>query len=154
MLRPTMVSYIPFKNPKPIINVPPMHVTTELVKFMKSSGAGQFYINLVDCSYTGLRERITGVASAQATTMSQTKPFGACWQITRGISIAHILGPASMDPEISSAKQLLTLPSGVVDTRRLNLILLRMVISEFAKAFPRKTDRIPPPEKVKGMTYH
>jgi hypothetical protein len=31
--------------------------------------------------------------------------------------------------------------------------MLRTVISEFAKAFPGKTDRIPPPEKVKGMTY-
>jgi hypothetical protein len=31
--------------------------------------------------------------------------------------------------------------------------MLRTVISEFAKAFPGKTDRIPPLEKVKGMTY-
>jgi len=31
--------------------------------------------------------------------------------------------------------------------------MLRTVISEFVKAFPKKTDRIPPPEKAKGMTY-
>jgi hypothetical protein len=31
--------------------------------------------------------------------------------------------------------------------------MLRTVIPEFAKAFPGKTDQIPPPEKVKGMTY-
>jgi hypothetical protein len=104
MLRRTMVSHIPFKNPKPIINIPPMHVTTELVTFTKSSGAGQFYINLVDGSYKGLRERITGVASAQATTMGKTKPFGPRWRFIRLISIALILGPASMDPEISSSK--------------------------------------------------
>jgi len=31
MLRRTLVSHIPFKNPKPIINIPQLHVTTELV---------------------------------------------------------------------------------------------------------------------------
>jgi hypothetical protein len=31
--------------------------------------------------------------------------------------------------------------------------MLRTVISEFAKTFPEKTGRIPPPGKVKGMTY-
>jgi len=40
-----------------------MHVTTEFITFTKSSAAGQSYINLVDGSYKGLRERITGVAS-------------------------------------------------------------------------------------------
>jgi len=40
MLRRTMVSHIPFKNPKPIINIPPMNLTTELVTLTKSSGAG------------------------------------------------------------------------------------------------------------------
>jgi hypothetical protein len=58
-----------------------------------------------------------------------------------------------MDTEISSSKQLSTLPSVVADTRRPNLIMIRTVISEFVKAFPGKTDRIPSPEKVKGMTY-
>jgi hypothetical protein len=108
---------------------------------------------LVDGSYNGLRERITGVASAQARTMGKTKPFGLRWRLIRLISIALVLGPASMDPEISSSRQFWTLPSGVADTGRPNLIMLRTVISEFAKAFPRKTDRLPPPEKVKGMTY-
>jgi hypothetical protein len=58
-----------------------------------------------------------------------------------------------MDPEISSSKRLWKFPSEVADTGRLNMIMLRMVISEFAKAPPGKMDRIPPPEKVKGMTY-
>jgi hypothetical protein len=31
--------------------------------------------------------------------------------------------------------------------------MLRTVIYEFAKTVPEKTGRIPPPEKVKGMTY-
>ena len=85
--------------------------------------------------------------------MGKTKPFGPRWRFIRLISIALIRGPASMDPEISSSKRLWTLPSGVADTGRPNLIMLKMVISEFAKAFPGKTDQIPPPEKVKGMTY-
>jgi len=153
MLRRTMVSHNPFKNPKPIINIPPTHVTTELVSFTKPSGAGKFYLTLVDGSYKGLRERITGVASAQATTMGTTKPFGPCWRFIRPISIVLILGHASMDPEISSSKPLWALPSGVADTGRPNMIMLRTVISEFQKAFPGKIDRIPPPEKVKGMTY-
>jgi hypothetical protein len=147
-----MVSHIPFKNPKPI-NIPPMHVTSELVTFTKSSGAGQFYINSVDSSYKGLRERITRVASTKVTTMGKTKPFGPRWRVIRLISIAHMLGPASMDPEICSSKGLWTLPSRVADTGRPNLIMLRTAISQLAKAFPGKTDRIPPPGKVKGMTY-
>jgi hypothetical protein len=32
--------------------------------------------------------------------------------------------------------------------------MLRTVISYFAKAFPGETDSIPPPGKVKGMTYN
>jgi hypothetical protein len=104
MLRHTIVSHIPFKNQKPIINIPPMHVTTELVAFMSSSGAGQFCNNLVDGSYKGLRERITGVASAQATTLGKTKPFGPHWRLILLISIPRILGPAPMDPEISLLK--------------------------------------------------
>jgi len=153
MLWRTIVSHIPFKNPKPIINIPPMHVTTELVTFTKSSGAGQFYFNLGDSSYKGLRLRITGVASTQATTMGKTKHFDPHWRFIRLISVVLILGPALIDPEISSSKRLWTLPSGVADTGRPNLIMLRTVMSEFAKAFPGKTDRIPPPGKVKGMTY-
>jgi len=97
-----MVSHIPFKNPKPIINITPIHVTSELVTFTKSSGAEQFYINLVDGSYKGHRERITGVASAQAKTMGKTKPFGPHWCSIRNISVALILGQALIDPEISS----------------------------------------------------
>jgi hypothetical protein len=31
--------------------------------------------------------------------------------------------------------------------------MLRAVSYEFANTFPGKMDRIPPPEKVKGMTY-
>jgi len=154
MLQRTMVRHMPFKNPKPIIDIPPSHVTTELVTFTKSSGAGQFYINLVDGSYKGLREKITGVASAHAATMGKTKPFGPCWRLTCLISIALILGPGLMDPEISSSKRLWSLPSGVAETGRPNLIMLRTVISEFAKAFPGKTDRVPPPEKVKSMTHN
>jgi hypothetical protein len=153
MLWQTMVSHILFKNPKPIINIPPMHVTTELVTFTKFSGAGQFYINFVDGSYKGLRQRITGVASAQATMIGKTKPFGPRWRFNRHIAIALILGPASMDPGISSSNGIWTLPSRDADTGRPNLIMLRTVISEFAKAFPGKTDRIPPPDNVKGMTY-
>jgi hypothetical protein len=130
-----------------------MHVTTELVTFTKSSGAGKYYIILVDGCYKGLRERITEVASAQATTTGMTKPFGPGWRFIRFISVALMLGPASMDSEISSSKRLWELPSGVANTGRPNLIMLRTVISEFAKASEGKTDRIPPPEKVKGMAY-
>jgi len=153
MLWRTMVSRIPFKNPKPIMNIPPMHVTTELVTFMKFSGPGQFYINLVDGSYNGLREKISGVASTQATTMAKTKTYGSCWPFIRLIIVVLILCPAWIDPEISWSKQLWLLPSGVANSGRQILIMRRMVISEFAKAFPVKTDRIPPPGKVKGMKY-
>jgi len=85
--------------------------------------------------------------------MGQKKPYGPRWRFIRLLSIALILGPASMDPEISSSKRLWTLPSGVADMGRPNLSMQRTVISGFPKAFPGKTDRIPPPDKVKGMTY-
>ena len=154
MLRQTMVSQIPFKNPKPIINIPSMSSTTKLVTFIKYPGAGQCYINLLACRYMGLRERITGVASAQATMMGKMKPFGPHWWFSRHMSVALILGPASMDPEISSLKRSLSLPSIVADTGRPNLPTLRTVISEFAKAFPGKTDQIPLPEMVRVMKDH
>ena len=90
-LQRTMMSHIPFKNPKPIFNIPPLHVTTKLVTFTKSSGAGQFYIDLVDGRYTGLRERSTGVASTQATTMGNTKRFGPHWGCISLISVVLFL---------------------------------------------------------------
>jgi len=100
----TMVSHIPFKNPRPIINIPPMHLTTELVTFTKSSAAGHFCINLVDGSDKWLRERVTGVASMLATTMGNSKPFGSRWLFICLISVGLILGTSSMDPEISQSK--------------------------------------------------
>ena len=142
-----------FKNPQPIINIPAMPVTTEPVTFTKSSGAGQFYMDLVDGSYKGHRERITGVASMQATMMGKIKTFGPCWRFICLISRTLILGSASMDLEISSSKQLLKLPSRAADRGRPKQILLSTVISEFAKAFPGKLDQIPLPQKVHGMTF-
>jgi hypothetical protein len=85
--------------------------------------------------------------------MGKMKPFRPCGRFIHHISIALMLGPTSMDPEISSSKRIWTIPSGVAETGRPNLILLRTVISEFAKALPGKTDRIPPPEQYKGMMY-
>jgi hypothetical protein len=54
--------------------------------------------------------------------------------------------------EISLSKRYRLFPSGVADMGRLNLIMLRTVISEFAKAFPGKTDQKPSPGTVKSMT--
>jgi hypothetical protein len=148
-----MVSHIPFKNLKPIMNTPPMHVTTELVILTKPSGAGQFYINLVDGDYKGFREGITRVVSEQASTMGKTKPFRPCLRLIRLVSIALILSPASMDPEISLSKGLWTLPARLAVTGRPNVIILGIAISEFAKAVQWKTERIPPTQKVNGVTY-
>jgi hypothetical protein len=94
----------PFKNPKPIINIPHMNLTTDPVTFTKSFGAARCYINLVDGSYIRLRERITGVASEQGTMMGKLKTVGSRWQFNPLISIRLIPGPAWMDPEISSSK--------------------------------------------------
>jgi hypothetical protein len=82
-----------------------MHVTTEPVTFTKSSGAGQFYFYLVDGSYKGFQERITGDASLQATTTGKMKPLGPRWRFIQFISVALILHPASMDPETSLWKR-------------------------------------------------
>jgi hypothetical protein len=104
MQRRTSFCHIPFKNPKPIINITLMHVITKLVTFTKSTGAGQFYSNLVDASYRRLRERITQVASLQATTTGKTWTFGPHWQLIRLISVGLILALASMDPEILTSR--------------------------------------------------
>jgi len=75
-----MVSNIPLMNPKPNFNIAPMHVTTELGAFKMSSGAEQLRSNLVKHSYNELRERITQVASTQATMMGKMKSIGSHWQ--------------------------------------------------------------------------
>jgi hypothetical protein len=150
----TMMSHVPFKNQKPIIDIAPTHVTTELVTFTTSTGAGQFYIDLVDGSYKVRRERITRIATTEARTMGKTTPFGIRWRFLRIISGVLILAPASMDPEISLSTQFWSLPFTVADRGKLNLTMLRMVISECAKASPGKTDQIPPPQNVEGMMYH
>jgi hypothetical protein len=69
VLQQTMESYIPFKTPNHIMNIPPMQVTTESVICMMTCCVGVFKIPYIDSSYTGLGERITGVASAHATVM-------------------------------------------------------------------------------------
>jgi hypothetical protein len=98
-------------------------------------------------------EGITGVASTLAPTMGTTKLFGVCWQFILLISVALIVGPATMDPNKSSLKQFWSFLSGVADTGRPNLVMLRMGISMFAMASPWKTQQIAPCQKVKGMTY-
>jgi len=110
-------------------------------------------MHLVDGSREELRQRMTGVASAQATMMGKTMPIGPRWLFICLSIVALIRGTSSMDPEISLSKWVSSLPSMVVDRGRPNLIRLRMVISEFAKALPGKTDQIPSAEKIKGMTY-
>jgi hypothetical protein len=137
-----------------IINISSMHATTELVKFIMFTPAEQFYMIFVDGSYKVVRETVTRVASAQATTMGKTKAFGLCWGFIRLISVEFLLAPASMGPEISLSKQLWPLPFTVADRGKLNLTMLRMVISECAKPSPGKTDQIPPPQSVEGMMYH
>lgn len=105
MLWRTMVSNILFRNPKPIIDIPPIHVTTEFVTFLKFSGVWLCYINLVDDSWKGFRERITKVASVQGMAMGNTKPFSSRWRDIRLISVSRIPWSALMDLEISSTKQ-------------------------------------------------
>jgi hypothetical protein len=105
MLRRKKASHIPFKNPKPIINNPFMHITIQLATFTKSFGAGQFYIDLVDNSYNGLRERITRVASAQTTVIGKKNTFGPRWRFICLISTDLIIGTASIDQEIFVLKR-------------------------------------------------
>jgi hypothetical protein len=88
-----MVSHIPFKTPKPIINICPMHVTMELVTFSKSTGAEHLNINLVDGHSKEPREIITMVASGQSTMMGSTKAVGPRWLFICLISIELIHTP-------------------------------------------------------------
>jgi len=115
--------------------------------------AVHFSIDFADGRYIGIPEIIAEVASRQATPMYKMKPLCLYWGLIHLTSVVFILGPASMDPEIPSLKHLWLLHSCVADMARPNLIMLRMVISEFAKGFERKTDWIPPPEMVNSITY-
>lgn len=103
MLQQTIVSPIPFKNPNFIINIPSMHVTTELVTVMGSSCAVQVNIRLINSRYMQLGKAIPGVGSMQVTVMGMTKPVGPCWQLIRLISVALSIGPVWMEPDISSS---------------------------------------------------
>jgi hypothetical protein len=153
MLWQAMVSHILFKNPKPVINIISIHVTTKLVSFKKFSGAGKFNINLVHGSFMGIREKITGAISAQITTVGKTRPFGPCWLLIHLISRAHIVGPALTDVEMSLSKQVWKLHSWVADMAQPNQMLLRTVIVQFGKAFTGKTNIIPLSADGKSMTY-
>jgi len=126
---------------------------TDLVIFMKSSGAKQFSYRSINYSYKKLSRWITAVDSAQGTTMAQRKPFGPCRQCICLIAVRLIVGPASISEETAWSSWLWTLPFRVFGTGRLYLNMLRMVISEFAKGVPAQTVQIPPPEEVAGMTY-
>ena len=75
----TMLSHILIEHPQRIINIPPVHVTTKLVQYMRSTRAGQFNIISVDSSYDRLGERMTGVVSKQITLMGKMKPFSPQW---------------------------------------------------------------------------
>jgi hypothetical protein len=114
MLWRSMVSPIPFKNTMPVTKIPPIYVTTEYVTFTISYGTRQFYINSVDGSYNSLRDRITRVASAQASMMGKTQPFGTGWLFILLISVTLILVSASLDPEISSSQGLQSFLSGLL----------------------------------------
>jgi len=149
-----MASQILFKNPKSNINIPDKHVTTELVSFRKSFEAGQFYINLWSGSSTSFRERITEVASAQASMMWNKQPMGLQWKICCLISAALIVGSGMISPEQSALKLLWTLWSSVADTEWLSQIMLRTVHSEFPMFFTHKKVRIPVLENVNGLIYH
>jgi len=105
MSRRTMVSNISFQNTKVVFNTPHMDVTTALVSFTKSSGAGQIYISLVDGSYKVHNRRITRIASAQATLIGMMKPLYPHRQFIQHISIVPILGPALIHLQMSSSKQ-------------------------------------------------
>ena len=75
----TSVRQISFKNPKPVINIPPMHVTTAVVILMKSSGAWQLNLNMADCSYAGFIVKMTGIAFVQTPMMGKRQYVGPCW---------------------------------------------------------------------------
>jgi hypothetical protein len=114
MLWRIMVNLIPFKNTISVTKIPPIYVTTEYVTFTISYGTRQFYINSVDGSYDSLFERITRVASAQASMMGKTQPFGTGWLFILLISVTLILVSASLDPEISSSQGLQSFISGLL----------------------------------------
>jgi len=97
----TPVSHIPFSHPKPIIDISPIHVTTKLMTFTKSTGARPVYINLVDSSRMGFRVRNIGFDYTQATMTGKTKPFGHHWRVIHLISVVLIVSLARMDPKIS-----------------------------------------------------
>lgn len=145
------MSHVWFQNPKPIINISPVHSTSDLVLFKKSIRHGQNSIQLVNSSYNSLSERFRGIVYMQATTMGQRKPFGPCWLSIHLITIVMILHASWMDSERYPSKQLWKLLFRVADTGRQILIMLRMVISNYAKAFPWESVQIHPLEKIIGI---
>jgi len=110
------------------------------------------YIKLVEGSYKSLGESISAVAYSQATMKGKRKYVGYLGRFVSLITVVLILGLISMDQDVSLLIPLWTLHSAVANTGWLNLLMLKMDISDFAKTLLDMTDQIPRSEKVKGMT--
>ena len=79
----------------------------------------------------------------QAKSISSRKPLGPCWLNIYLVLVELIHGSTMMDADLFPFPAVWTVLSGVADICTLSLIMLRSVISKFAMAFPRKTNKIP-----------
>jgi len=110
-------------------------------------------MNFINECTMGVRVRITGVTSARATRMGNTKPLGPCWRCIPLFPIVLILGDAPMDPVTSWLKRLWSKPTGAADSGKPHLTMLWTDFSEFPMSIPGKTNRIPAPKKVNSITH-
>ena len=147
MLRRTMVSRIPFNNPRPIIDIPPMHMETVRIRYPSDSESALFHRKLINTAYGELRNKIAG----ETPQLEKGRPhvFGPRWRFIRLVSLSPLLATASMKSEMTSKMLWETKDDGF----RPNVDLIKELLLWFREVWPSVgLDSIPLDENnIKSM---
>ena len=155
MLRRGMASRIPFDNPRPIIDIPPMVMHTQRIRFANGK---ELFLKLVDTSYPQMIGRITGSPPAPVNPGRQQKPdsFGPRWRFIRLVALSPLLAFAAPREDIV---QHLWKGSKANGTEA-NKENLRQLIQWFRSAFPLENTTcgaktaIPTTTEIPNMDTH
>ena len=133
MLRRGMASRIPFDNPHPIIDIPPMVMHTERIRFAHGK---ELFRKLVDTSYHQMIGHITGNPLAPVNPGKQQKPdsFGPRWRFIRLVALSPLLAFAAVRGDIAKDLWKGSSPNGT----EADIKNLLQLIKWFRSAFPRE----------------
>ena len=157
MLRRGMASRIPFDNQQPIIDIPPMVMHTERIRFTYGK---QLFRKLVDTPYPEMISQITGIPPAPAKPGKQQRAtsnsFGPRWRFIRLVALSPLLAFAAAKGDIAKDLWIGSSPNGT-EASKGNLLRF---IKWFRSAFPHEDtacggvnpiQAIPTKEKIADM---